>query len=89
MSKRETRRQLRTILSEMYNARYGGVNAPRFYKAQGMADGYMRALSDLGIMDDAELIAFVNEEKRLAAARADRQLMQPSGASVEAAVEFA
>ena len=71
MYKEDSLSRLRAILAELYEARYNGANAARFYKAQGMADGYMRALSDLHVMADDELLDFVGKEKRAAAARAD------------------
>ena len=86
MSKHETLSRLKAILAELYDARYQGSNAARFYKAQGMADGYMRALSDLHVMPEAELLEFVNQEKRNAAARADSRLQ--ATARVQAAVEL-
>ncbi len=87
MSKRETMRRLQAILADMYSDRYRGVNAGRLYKAQGLADGYMRALRDLDIVDDNELIALVNKEKRRAAALADREAARPP--HVHAAVDYA
>ena len=86
MNKHETMDRLRAILSELYDARYQGGNAARFYKAQGMADGYMQALSDLRIMPDGELLRFVNHEKRSAAARADSRLR--AAGSIRPAVEL-
>ncbi|MCP4599481.1 MAG: hypothetical protein GY847_02910 [Proteobacteria bacterium] len=87
MSKQETMCRLRTIIADMYNARYQGVNAVHLYRAQGLVDGYMRALKDLDIVDDGELVALVNEEKRSAAKKADREIAGPS--HVHAAVDFA
>jgi hypothetical protein len=86
MSKQDSLSRLRAILAELYDARYQGVDAARFYKAQGMADGYMRALCDLHVMADDELLSFVNQEKRKAAARADSKINKTT--RVQAAVEL-
>jgi hypothetical protein len=90
MSKKEVLGQLRKILAEMYDARYAGVDGPRLYRAQGLVDGYLRALTHLGIADNNELIAVVNDEKHRAASRADRALVRPSSAPLpQPAVDFA
>ena len=87
MSKRETLLRLSTILAEMYDAKYAGVDAARFYRAQGLVDGYVRALCDLKVVGDAELVEFVNQEKRRAAVRADRRNVRTS--QIQTAAEFA
>ncbi len=84
MYKEDSLSRLRAILAELYEARYHGANAARFYKAQGMADGYMRALCDLHVMADEELLSFVNKEKRAAAARADSKVTHPAGVQTAA-----
>jgi hypothetical protein len=71
MSKREAITKLRTCLSDLFDSRYQGADAPRYAKAQGFADGYMQALADMALVDDRELMILVNEERRRAASRAD------------------
>jgi hypothetical protein len=87
MSKNETLSRLGAILAEMYNAQYQGANMTHLYQTKGLADGYMRALCDLNIVADDELLEFVNEQKRNAAKRADRGLYRP--ARIEQAPDFA
>lgn len=71
MSKEETMRRLAEILAELYDARYEGGNAQRLYRAQGLADGYMRALTDFNLVTQAELLSFVAEQQRRGMSRAD------------------
>jgi hypothetical protein len=71
MSKREAISKLRTCLADLFDTRHRGTDAPRYAKAQGFADGYMQALADMNLVDDREMLAVVNEERRRAAARAD------------------
>jgi hypothetical protein len=71
MSKSETLNELRAVLAGMFDARYEGATAVRFANVQGFADGYMRALCDVGVTSEKELVALVNEERRAAASRAD------------------
>ncbi|MFO8072724.1 MAG: hypothetical protein R6V85_12705 [Polyangia bacterium] len=71
MSKNEVVTQLRNHLAELFDARFAGVQAVRFSRAQGFADGYMRALEDLGCVEISELVRIVGEERRNAAIRAD------------------
>jgi hypothetical protein len=71
MSKNEVVTQLRNHLAELFDARFAGARAVRFSRAQGFADGYMRALEDLGCVQVSELVRIVGEERRNAALRAD------------------
>lgn len=76
MSKREAISKLRTCLAALFNVRYQGADGTRHAKAQGYADGYMQALADMRLMNERELLAVVNEERRRAGARADVALGQ-------------
>lgn len=67
--RKQTLSRLRTIVHELINARYMGASAGRIFRAQGMADGYMRALIDLKVASDTEILALIDEEKRLAQAK--------------------
>jgi hypothetical protein len=89
MSKQEVLGQLRKMLAQMYDARYAGVDGPRLYRAQGLVDGYLRALGHLDLCDNKELISVVNEEKQRAAARADRALTRNAPPLRQPAVDFA
>ena len=61
--------RLRDIVRDLFDARYAGAEASRIVRAQGLADGYMRALSDLGIARDSELLALVEKAERQVAAK--------------------
>ena len=67
--KKQTLSRLRTIVHELINARYMGASAGRIFRAQGMADGYMRALVDLKVATDREILALIDEEQSLAQAK--------------------
>ena len=77
MSKREAITKLRTCLSDLFDSRYEGADAPRYAKAQGFADGYMQALADMRLMNEREMLAVVNEERHRAGARADAGAAAP------------
>lgn len=62
--------RLREILVELFDLKYQGADITTYAKAQGVADGYMRALLDLGFADDRDLLLIINDERRKAAARA-------------------
>ncbi len=67
--KKQTMSRLRTIVHELIDARFAGANAGRIFQAQGMADGYMRALVDMKVASEAEMLALIDEEQTLAANR--------------------
>src|SRR5512136_2459706 len=74
MSKREAIAKLRTCLAGLFDSRHHGAAAVRYARAQGFADGYMQALSDMGLVEDRELLDLVGEERRLASRRAEIRL---------------
>ena len=59
------------MLQCMFDTRYYGADGAKFKRAQGLADGYMRALVDLGMICDDELLKIISEERKCAASRAD------------------
>ena len=71
MTKQEVLEQLRAHLAELFDARFSGADGVSFAKAQGFADGYMQALSDLSLVRDRDLLDVVNAERREAVQRAD------------------
>jgi hypothetical protein len=71
MSKSDAIIKLRAHLAELFDARFGGADAARFAKAQGFADGYIQALTDLGEIGRGEILALISEERSAAARRAD------------------
>jgi hypothetical protein len=72
MSKKESVSVLRDMLGTMFDKMYQGAGIETHALAQGMADGYMRALVDLSVINDAELFKLIQEERRSAAFKADR-----------------
>jgi hypothetical protein len=62
--------RLRELLVELFDLKYTGADMTTYAKAQGIADGYMRALLDLGFADDKDLLTMINDERRKAATRA-------------------
>ncbi len=79
---KKTTKELRDLLKEMFDAKYLGATIQRHARAQGLADGYMQAMVDLGKVTDEELVAIVSDEQRRALDRADGQL--PATAQAEA-----
>ena len=79
--RKHTLGRLRAIVHELYDARYDGADAARITRAQGLSDGYMRALSDLGVAQDAELLALVDKEQRQVAAKHMRKFRSAMGTS--------
>ena len=69
--------ELLKILKGLFDIKYRGADRAAYARAQGMADGYMRALLDLGLVTDAELLSLVNRAHRKAMARADTDVLQP------------
>ena len=74
MSKKESVSILRGMLGEMFDQMYQGAGIETHALAQGLADGYMRALVDMSVVNDAELFKVIQEERRNAAYKADQTL---------------
>jgi hypothetical protein len=66
--------QLRLLLREAFQSRAEGAGQPRLARAQGYADGYMRALLDDGRATPAELLAVVAEERARIGGPATREV---------------
>ena len=75
MSKKESVSILRGMLGEMFDKMYQGAGIETHALAQGLADGYMRALVDMSVLNDAELFKVIQEERRNAAYKADQTLL--------------
>lgn len=56
--------QLRGALHELFRLRHAGVAHAEVTRAQGLVDGYMRCLSDLGVATDREMLEWVSEARR-------------------------
>jgi len=64
MSKDTLTRTLRDLLRDVMKARFEGGSYAKLARANGYADGYMRALLDAGLMDQREMLAFVGTERQ-------------------------
>jgi len=71
MRKDRVIKELRAHLAALFDARFEGSDGVRYARVQGFADGYMQALHDLALVESRDLLSLVNEERRLAAGRAD------------------
>ena len=75
MQTRETKSTLRQLLRKRFALQFRGADIKRHARAQGLADGYMRALLDLSLISDAELLEIIDAERRSEATKAqDSQL---------------
>lgn len=64
MSKDTLLRTLRGLLRDVMKARFEGGSYAKLARANGYADGYMRALLDAGLVDQREMLAFVGAERQ-------------------------
>jgi len=60
----ELKGTLRGLVRKTIETRFSGANYATLAQARGYADGYMRALLDAGLIDQKELLALVNDERR-------------------------
>lgn len=56
--------KLRTMLRDLFDADSRGARRDRLARAHGYADGYMKAMVDLGHTDEQKLLRVVLEERR-------------------------
>ncbi len=87
MTKKESLNRLGAILAEMFEAQFNGATADRLFMAKGLADGYMRALSDFDIVPQGELLEYVNQQRLDAANRASSRVYRAT--EMQEAVDFA
>lgn len=73
--------RLREMMHELFDARYEGADAARIVRAQGLADGYMRALSDMGAVKERELLNLIEEERLRVTRKIDMHAAALTGAS--------
>jgi hypothetical protein len=64
MNLSELKDTLRGLVRKTIETRFSGANYATLAQARGYADGYMRALLDAGLVDQKELLALVNAERR-------------------------
>lgn len=63
MAKVQMLEELRSMLREAFTLQHEGGAYAKLARAQGNADGYMRALLDGGQVSQKELLALVAEER--------------------------
>lgn len=63
ITKSEALQQVKTMVAEVTRARFAGGAYAKLARAHGYADGYMRALLDLGIVDRGELLKAIGDER--------------------------
>lgn len=63
MKKDELLTTLRSLISASVEARFTGGRQAKLERAHGMADGYMRALLDAGLVEQDALLRFVCDER--------------------------
>lgn len=68
MHDQELLTRVRELFRQALDARFAGVPQPTRTRAQGYADGYMRALIDAGVVDQRTLLAVIGGERRSHAA---------------------
>ena len=86
MSKqKQSLQMLREMMRELFDARFGGADSARIVRAQGLADGYMRALSDMGVVKEWELLDLIDDERRRSAKKIQSLYASPLRASQTAA----
>jgi hypothetical protein len=73
-TKAEVLSDLQAMLRDLLAAATSGAGRGRLGRAHGYVDGYMRALLDLGIADQAELLQIVASERERASGPAIRVL---------------
>lgn len=64
MSKDELETNLRELLRDVLKARFEGAPYRKLARAHGYADGYMRALLDIGMLNRQELLAMLGTERQ-------------------------
>ena len=83
-SKVEVLAELRTMLADVFTAKASGEAYGRLARAHGYVDGYMRALLDLGVADQPELLQLVAAERERASGPAVRVIDPESGETAAA-----
>ena len=73
-TKAEVIAELQTMLRDVLSAASGGTSYARIARAHGYVDGYMRALIDLGVAEQKELVQLVAAERERASGPAVRVL---------------
>ncbi len=64
-NKSELLANLRSMLTEAFRLRNEGASYAKLSRSQGNADGYMRALIDMGVATEREILAVVVDQRRV------------------------
>jgi hypothetical protein len=83
-TKVEVLSNLQTMLRDLLAAAAAGGGRARIARAHGYVDGYMRAILDLGVAEQAELLQLVAAERERASGPAMR-VVDPSSSDIVAA----
>jgi hypothetical protein len=78
-TKAEVLSELQTMLRDLIAAAAVGGGRARIARAHGYVDGYMRALLDLGVAQQSELLQIVAAERERASGPAIRVIESGSG----------
>jgi hypothetical protein len=84
-SKNQRLQDLKLMIKDMLSMRYRGGEHARLAHAQGLVDGYMRALMDNGLATRDELLALVREQRVVLDGPAVRTLSNNEIESIAAA----
>ena len=71
-TKPELLSELQTMLRDVFTAAAGGTAYARIARAHGYVDGFMRALLDMGVVQQRELVEIVAAERERASGPAVR-----------------
>jgi hypothetical protein len=74
MGKTDMLLALRRVLRESFTLQHEGGSYAKLARAQGIADGYMRALLDGGYATNRELLTLVAEERAAVRGPATREI---------------
>jgi hypothetical protein len=83
-TKTEVLSELQTMIRDLIAAAAAGVGRGRIARAHGYVDGYMRALLDVGLTDQRELLQLVASERERANGPAVR-ILDPESGNIAAA----
>ncbi|HEY8091421.1 MAG TPA: hypothetical protein VIF09_26335 [Polyangiaceae bacterium] len=83
-TKSEVLSELQTMLRDLLAAAATGGGRARIARAHGYVDGYMRALLDLGVAEQGELLQLVAAERERASGPAVR-VIDPAASDTAAA----
>jgi hypothetical protein len=83
-TKSEVLSELQTMLRDLLAAAAACGERARIARAHGYVDGYMRALLDLGVAEQAELLQLVAAERERASGPAMRIIESEQGGTVAA-----